>query len=280
MGNLSRSVCVLFLLINGVVLFSQDNSEYRLIWSDEFNQDGAVDADKWTFETGFVRNEEEQWYQPDNAFCKDGCLVIEGRKEKMPNPDYIAGSKSWKTNRKSIEYTSSSIHSRDKFSFQYGRLEVRAKVSNLSGTWPAIWTLGNNCEWPSCGEVDLMENYGGELLANFVWGTDKRWKGEWDVSKKKVKSFGKNWEDSFHIWRMDWNEKSMRIYIDDKLVNEVDLSTTINGSCNCEGENPFHQPHYILLNLALGSNGGKLLRKNFPNQYLVDYVRVYSTSVR
>jgi len=253
----------------------ESESAYNLIWSDEFDGTGSPDSTKWGFEEGFVRNEEAQWYQPDNAFLENGDLVIEGRKESRPNPNYEAGSSSWKTNRETIEYTSSSLRSEGLFSWQYGRMVVRAKVTNLTGTWPAIWTLGNSCEWPSNGEVDVMENYGGKIWANFAWGTNTRWKPNWDSSTTEVSSLPKSWTDDYHIWELDWTESQMKIYLDGVLLNSVNLSGTINGSAACEGQNPFQQPHFLLLNLALGSNGGSVDALSFPTQYRVDYVRIY-----
>lgn len=249
---------------------------YTLVWADEFNEDGPIDSEKWRFEKGFVRNKELQWYQEDNAWCENGYLLIEGRREQRPNPRYKKESSDWKSERKYIHYTSSSINTQGLYDFQYGILEVRAKVSNLPGTWPAIWTLGSSCEWPSNGEVDIMENYGGGLLANFAWGSNKRWTAIWDSATKPVSDYPESWIEDFHVWKMIWTESRMSIYVDDLLLNETDLSKTINGSYNCEGDNPFQQPHYILLNLAIGGQqGGDPSHSPFPNRYLVDYVRVY-----
>jgi len=245
------------------------------IWSDEFNGDGPLDPAKWTFEEGFVRNQELQWYQSDNAFQEGGNLVIEGRTENKPNPNYIPGSDSWKTNQETIKYSSASVITKDLFSFQYATVVVRAKVTNYVGTWPAIWTLGVDCPWPSRGEVDIMENYGGNILANFAWGTNTKWSPVWDSSKWPVADFGPEWTDSFHIWELQWTDTTMTILLDGQVLNDVDLTQTINGSAECEGENPFQQPHYLLLNLALGSNGGSVENLAFPTQYLVDYVRIY-----
>ena len=245
------------------------------IWSDEFNGEGPLDATKWTFEEGFVRNEELQWYQSDNAFQEGGNLVIEGRTENKPNPNYIPGSTSWKTNQETINYSSASVITKDLFSFQYATVVVRAKVTNYVGTWPAIWTLGLDCQWPSRGEVDIMENYGGNILANFAWGTNTMWSPVWDSSQWPVADFGSGWTDNFHIWELQWTDTQMTILLDGQVLNDVDLNTTINGSAECAGENPFQQPHYLLLNLALGSNGGSVENLDFPTQYLVDYVRIY-----
>ena len=84
-----------------------------VLWSDEFDGSGPVDPEKWAFENGFLRNEELQWYQSENAVREDGILVIEGRQERRPNPNFEAGSNDWKTNREFIEYTSSSINTKD-----------------------------------------------------------------------------------------------------------------------------------------------------------------------
>ena len=169
-------------------LVQGSGSEYSLVWSDEFNGSGAVDSSKWRFENGFVRNDELQYYQRGNAFQEGGSLVIEGRRENFANPGYVAGSTDWKTSREFVNYTSASLIT--KKSWQYSKIVVRAKVTNHEGTWPAIWTLGASCEWPSNGEVDIMENYGGNILANFAWGTGTRWSPVWDSSRRPVGSLG------------------------------------------------------------------------------------------
>jgi len=269
--------------VDDLSLTLTNETPYTLVWSDEFNGNGTVDPANWTFENGFVRNEELQWYQSANAIQQDGNLVIEGRKENpfnsRLNPNYIQGSTNWKTSRQYINYTASSIKTVGKQSWLYGRFEIRAKITNLTGTWPAIWTLGNSCEWPSNGEVDIMENYGGNVLANFAWGTNTRWTAKWDsVKLNTINTFvskDPDWLSKFHIWTLDWNENRMSIYVDDVLLNEVDLNTTLNGTANCSGQNPFKQKHYLLLNLALGGAGGSVSNLAFPTQYIVDYVRVY-----
>ena len=251
-------------------------SDRVLVWSDEFEGSGPLEPSKWTSEEGFVRNQEVQWYQSDNAVREDGFLVIEGREEARPNPTYVPGSTDWRTSRESITHTSASVTTRDRFSWQYGHLVVRAKVTNRTGTWPAIWTLGIDCEWPSSGEVDVMENYGGDILANFAWGTDTRWAPSWDSSRWPVTGFEEGWTDEFHIWEMEWTEERMVIRLDGTVLNDVSLASTVNGSAACAGENPFRQPHYLLLNLALGGTaGGSIAALDFPTRYIIDYVRVY-----
>ncbi len=266
-------------------LLETAETPYALVWSDEFNGTGTVNTANWNFENGFVRNNEAQWYQPNNASQKDGNLIIEARQEPVwnqrVNPNFTGGA-NWPAWVYYINYTSSSINSRNKQSWLYGRFEIRAKVTNLLGTWPAIWTLGNSCNWPSNGEVDIMENYTGGILGNFAYGTNTAWQAKWDAVKLPVSDFiskDPDWVSKFHIWTLDWDFNRMSIYVDGTLVNEIDLNTTINGSAACAGENPFRKKQYLLLNLALGGNsGGSITNLTFPNQYLVDYVRVYQLS--
>lgn len=261
---------------DNLVLTETGESPYTIVWADEFDGEGPPDASKWTFEEGFVRNQEQQWYQSENAFQQDGFLIIEGREEQKANPNYIPGSNDWRTSREFIEYTSASVKTQGLFEWQYGRMVVRAKVSNLEGTWPAIWMLGIDCDWPSNGEIDIMENYGGEILGNFAWGSNQPWTPVWDVVRWDVSSLDPDWVDQFHLWELVWNQNKMTIYLDGVELNSVNLADTINGNGDCPGQNPFQQPHYILLNLALGGTaGGSVENLSFPTQYLIDYVRVY-----
>jgi beta-glucanase (GH16 family) len=259
---------------------------YTLVWADEFNIDGRPSND-WTHEKGFVRNEELQWYQADNAMVKDGCLIIEGRKENVTNPNYVAGSSDWKTKRVQAEYTSSCVTTRNSHTFMYGRFEIRAKIPVVQGAWPAIWLLGNIWEWPMNGEIDILEYYikNGvpSILANTCWSSDLEWTAVWDESVIPFTHFTDKdvgWANKYHIWRMDWDKDYIRLYLDGELLNEIDLSQTQNQGFCGNYENPFNTQvegfgDYILLNLAIGSNGGIPDDSAFPLKYRVDYVRVY-----
>src|SRR3990170_7480685 len=106
-----------------------------LMWNDEFNTNGKPDPRNWKYETGFVRNQELQWYQSANANCVNGVLLIEGRKERLPNPNYKDSSNNWKFSRRYAEYTSSSIKTEGLQQFMFGRLEVRARINTSTGSW-------------------------------------------------------------------------------------------------------------------------------------------------
>jgi beta-glucanase (GH16 family) len=249
-----------------------------LVWNDEFNKDGKPDAANWRYETGFVRNQELQWYQSDNASVINGLLVIEGRKQQVKNPNYVSGSTDWKKNRQYAQYTSSSINSSGLKTWKFGRFDIRARINAQKGSWPAIWTLGASGEWPSNGEIDILEFYqiGGvpSILANFAWGTTTRWEAKWDGANKPLSYFvnkDAKWTDKFHVWTMDWGKDTIRLLLDGELMNETLVKNTVNP----DGSNPFLQNHYILLNLALGANGGDPSGSTFPMLYEVDYVRVY-----
>jgi len=250
----------------------------KLVFSEEFNYTGKPDSTIWNYEQGFKRNHELQWYQSDNATCSDGRLLIEGRKADFPNPNFVADSKDWRTNRDFVRYTASSITTANKKQWLYGRFEVRARIDTTMGSWPAIWLLGSGREWPACGEIDMMEFYRHEgkakVLANVAWAGKGRHNPIWDNYRKPLSELlakDKKWAQKYHVWRMDWTPTEIRLYVDDVLYNSTLLSKTINA----DGSNPFTEPMYFLLNLALGSNGGTPDDGKFPITYEVDYVRVY-----
>ena len=147
------------------LLVGAASADWRLVWSDEFNGT-ELDASKWGYEQGFIRNSEYQFYTnlPENVRLENGCLVLQGRRVQLKNPDYVPGeTNDWKRARAVLAITSGSVNTRHRFAFTYGRLECRAKVPARKGSWPAIWTLGANIGedgWPKCGEIDILEFYG------------------------------------------------------------------------------------------------------------------------
>jgi len=247
---------------------------YQMVWNDEFEKNGQPNPNNWKYEEGFVRNEELQWYQEENAFVKDGKLIIEARKEKKPNPLFVKDSRNWRKNREHIEYTSACLITRGLQEFKYGRFEMRGKIDISGGLWPAFWTLGVKHDWPANGEIDIMEYYQGKILANIA-SLGKNGKPKWFSNTKSIDSLGgKKWADDFHVWRMDWDENTISLFVDDLLLNKTWLTSLQNE--NGQSIHPFKQKHYLLLDLALGGmNGGALANTTFPNRFEIDYVRVY-----
>ncbi|MEX2317960.1 MAG: glycoside hydrolase family 16 protein [Pirellulales bacterium] len=248
---------------------------YQLAWSEDFNADGPPNPQNWSFERGFVRNEELQFYRPENARCEGGLLVIEARRERVENPRYEEGSRNWQRSRQFAEYTSACLVTRRLHEWLYGRFEMRARIDTRPGLWPAWWTLGSARGWPGGGEIDIMEYYQGDLLANVAWLGSRRGRSQWDAFKKPLREFGDaEWANKFHVWRMDWDRDSIELYVDAFLLNETSLEETVNG--DREGANPFREPHSMLLNLAIGgTRGGDPSQTEFPARLEVDYVRVY-----
>lgn len=260
----------------------QENDDYKLVWRDEFDTDGPPNPAYWVFEEGFVRNHELQWYQMPNAWCRNGVLTLTARKEERPNPNYNTKSSKWGDQRPNINYTSASITTKGKVEFLFGRVEVRARIPATQGSWPAIWLKGSKYPWPSCGEIDMMEYYRYKgtpsLLSNVCWGGDNN-QSRWNTQAYPFTQFtakDPTWADKFHIWRMDWDKQYIRLYLDDKLLNETPLAKTINAPTSAgANDNPFETPMFILLNLAMGSSGGTIDEATLPVNYDIDYVRVY-----
>ncbi|MCR5350946.1 MAG: glycoside hydrolase family 16 protein [Bacteroidales bacterium] len=259
-----------------------------LVWHDEFDTPGRPGPD-WSYERGFVRNQEHQWYQEENCFVEDGVLVLEARRETVENPQYDpnAPERDWKRSRKVAEYTSGSVNTRNSFTFKYGKLEVRAKISVEKGSWPAIWTLGNHWGWPFCGEIDVMEYYlvrdTPTILANAAWGSENGG-SEWRTTHHPLSRFlekDPEWVEKYHVWMMDWTPDRLVLSLDGEVLNTVDLSETVNGGFRGNTENPFSNDHpdfahYILLDYAIGGqNGGDPSGSSWPQRYCIDYVRVY-----
>lgn len=250
--------------------------QWKLVWADEFNYTGLPDSSRWDYETGFVRNHEEQYYtyrRAENARVENGCLVIEGRHEKYPNASYEAGSTNWQRAADSAAYTSACLVTKGIAAWKYGRIEVRAKIPQGLGVWPAIWMLGDNeptVGWPKCGEIDIMEFVGHD--SSRIYGTIHYA----DPENGQHKSKGEHVEtsrpyDGFHVYAIEWDESKINIYFDQQLYNSFDTDAAGKGT-----DNPFRKPQYLLLNLALGGAwGGKIDNSVLPQSFLIDYVRVY-----
>ncbi|GGD54227.1 hypothetical protein GCM10011361_21120 [Muriicola marianensis] len=244
-----------------------------LIFSDEFEYEGRPDPEKWHYQVvgpakGHWFNAEKQHYtaRPENSYVSDGTLKIRALREKYTS-DGITKS-----------FTSARLNS--KFAFTYGRVEVRAKLPSPGGTWPAIWTLGANIDetgnyfgseygsvgWPACGEIDIMEQRGWDKntsLGYFHWGNTQT--GAYQTEGSTIPNPGST--EEFHLYILQWDEEYMRIYVDDTLVHELSNTT----------DKPYDNPHYLLLNVAMGGNLGGEIPASFTEGIMeVDYVRVYS----
>jgi beta-glucanase (GH16 family) len=253
---------------------SSPGSKWELVWSDEFDRDGLPDPAKWNYEDGFVRNHEKQYYtteRKENARIENGMLVIEGRKEQFKNPRYEAGSANSRSADEYAEYTAASLITSRKASWLYGRIEVRAKLPQGQGVWPAIWMLGDNHNtsgWPRCGEIDIMEFVGHDpnhVHATVHYSLD----GKHKSSGSKLETPAPY--DDFHIYAVEWNKDRMDFFFDDNKYHTFDLK-----AADENGENPFHKPQFLMINLALGGSwGGKIDDAVMPQKFLIDYVRVF-----
>lgn len=256
------------ILIGGTLVFSSLNcvsskpdSTRKLIWNDEFNGKGLPDATKWNYDVGGdgYGNNEAQFYTKnrlENARVENGKLIIEARKEN------------WEKN----QYTSARLLTKGKFSFQYGTVEVRAKLPKGRGTWPAIWMMSENMKkWPDDGELDIMEHVG--FNQGYVHASVHTKKYNHIIGTQKTDTLViKDVSEKFHIYKADWTPEKIDVYIDDqKFFTHENKEKTYESW-------PFDQPYFIILNLAVGGFwGGKegIDDRIFPQKYEIDYVRVY-----
>lgn len=228
-----------------------------LAWSDEF--DGPnIDKDKWTFEIGNNNgwgNNELEYYtdDPTNAFIQDGKLVIQAKKEQ----------------KEGYKYTSARMKTQGKFNTIYGRIEARFKLpAGGPGIWPAFWMLGENIDkvgWPACGDINIMEWVGTD--PKNVYGLTH------GVGFDTKKSFPlDSGSTDFHRYAVDWEPNSVKFSVDDEVYDTVTPADT-NGAPFLFNDNPM----FILLNLAVGGNwpGNPDDSTQFPQQYIIDWVRVY-----
>lgn len=255
-------------------------SDWELIWSDEFDYTGLPDPAKWGYEEGFIRNKELQYYtreRLENVRVENGMLVIEARKESGRNPRYKENSSDWREQRPFAEYSSGSINTLGKAEFQYGRVEVRAKVPRGMGVWPAIWMMGVNravVKWPRCGEIDIMEYVGKEphtLHANTHFADPSNKDRAVHRSAGKGRITIQEPYKNFHVYAIEWDEKEIRFFVDDQQFSTMDIDVAGKGP-----DNPFRKPHYLLLNFALGGNwGGTMDDSVLPQRFEIDYVRIF-----
>ena len=233
-----------------------------LVWSDEFNGD-RINTDDWSFEIGTGcpdlcgwGNNELQYYQPDNSRVANGLLTIEAREQLV----------------ESSNYTSTRMITRDKQSFLYGRVDIRARLPKGQGIWPALWMLGQNITsvgWPRCGEIDIMEMIGGsgrerQSHGNLYWDQN----GPRDNPKTYTLSSGRFY-DEFHVFSITWDEEEIKWFVDDEEFHVVNITD--------DTKSAFHKPFFFIFNIAVGGNwpGSPDNTTVFPTQMDVDYIRVF-----
>lgn len=251
------------------------SENWELLWSDEFN-DEELDLTKWNklnWKPGWVNNELQAYTDRDtNIFLENGHLVLQGNIEPgYSGTDYVG-------NNYVADYTSGRVNTDDKFSTTYGRFDIKAKLPAGKGSWPAIWMLGESISsigWPQCGEIDIMEHVGydqglvhGSIHTqdyNHMYGTQKS-------GSKYVDDV----TDAFHVYSLEWSPFYLRYLIDNEPFFFV-----YNDSNGDFGKWPFNDPHYLILNLAIGGDWGGVQGVSasaFPMKMYIDYVRVYKKS--
>ncbi len=245
----------------------------QLLWSEEFNYQGAPDASLWSYDLGANGwgNQELQLYTDnlDNVVVEEGALRI-----KVRAPAASSGSR----------FTSGRIRTQDKVTFLYATVEARIKVPDLAnGLWPAFWTLGNNFSavgWPACGEIDIMEMGNSAAIAQQVVnrrvGSTAHWENNgghvyYGLSRDAEQDLSGRWV----VLRMEWTPESITTYIDGERIWIMDTQPP---SCrDCE---EFHEPHFFILNVAVGGTypgrfSNAAISAPMPAQLEVDWIRVY-----
>jgi len=238
---------------------------WNLVWSDEFNGEGAADSNKWDYRIwnpGKV-NDELQAYTDrlENSRQEEGYLTITALN------DSTGGSR----------YTSARLVTDDKFEFLYGKVEARALLPGGRGSWPAIWMLGANIGevgWPDCGEIDIMEYVG--FNPGFIHGTAHAKNYYWKIDEQQTKQISvPDVEDEYHLYGIEWYEDRIDFLFDGKVYF---TSIPKGGDVNDLDAWPFSLPHFIILNVAVGGGwGGQkgIDESAFPMEMKIDYVRVY-----
>lgn len=252
----------IFLILIFLLIFKgPEPSDNSILFTDDF-ENTFLNLNHWNYELGDGcpelcgwGNNEFQIYTKENVFIRDKNLVIKATKH---------GNK----------YYSGRITTKDKIEFQYGTVEVKAKLPTGTGVWPAIWMLGHDIDdifWPLCGEIDIME-YVGKTPGKIH--TTLHTKDSYGQSINTKVTTIENIEDGFHIYKMNWDKNKIQFSVDDNIV--YTFSPANKNKINW----PFDKPFYLILNLAIGGEfGGFEVDDNiFPQEFIVDYIKVYEDS--
>ena len=256
---------VLAVFISSCSNTEEDNTEYELVWSDEFNYEGLPDSLKWSYDQkgngwGWGNNELQYYTDSElkNAFVDGENLHIVAIKEKIEGKNY----------------SSVRLITKGKGDWLYGKFEIRAKLPSGLGTWPAIWMLPTDWAyggWPASGEIDIMEHVGYEPDSIYASAHTESYNHAIGTNKTKGIEILDS-ESEFHNYILEWEENEYRVYID-----TIHYFTFVNEH-NTYREWPYNKRFHLLINLAVGGNWGGLHGVDstlYPLEMLVDYVRVY-----
>lgn len=280
MKNTFKIVVLIAFLFNINLATAQVDVIYNdLVWSDEFESNGAVNATKWHHQTqlpagGNWFNGEEQHYTNEltNSFVENGVLKIVAKKEAYTTQGYTK------------QYTSARLNS--KFAFTYGRVDIRAKIPTNQGTWPALWMLGKNviepgayfsstygtASWPACGEIDIMEHgITSWQPAGYVQSalhTSSSFGNTTNIGGTIANNLGSD----FHVYSMNWSPNQIIFLLDG--VPFYTYNPAVKNASNW----PFNLDQYLLLNIAMGGVAGTIPSNFIDATMEVDYVRVYQNT--
>jgi beta-glucanase (GH16 family) len=260
---LGFSLVMLLIIVACASSFTgQPHKALKLVWADEFNYKGLPDSTKWSYDEGGNGwgNHELEFYtskREENARVENGNLIIETRKEKWQNNDY----------------TSARLVTKGKADWQYGKIEVRARLPKGIGTWPAIWTLASkdSMNWPDDGEIDIMEHVG--FHQGYIHGSIHCKKYNHVIHTQKTDTaIVKDCSEKFHVYGLEWSADSIKIAVDGNIYFRF--------ANEHSGYNawPFDNKMHLLLNLAVGGDWGGakgIAQDIWPQRMEVDYVRVY-----
>jgi beta-glucanase (GH16 family) len=265
-----------YFVLTGLLAFTGSSAyAQQLMWSDEFDSGTAPDPATWSYDLGgggWGNNELQEYTDDsDNVRIENGNLVI--------NVEEISFGANGRA------FTSARVKTEDKLVFRYGTIEARIKIPDLSdGLWPAFWTLGNNFSqvgWPSCGELDVMEMGSAAAISA---GTINRYvtsTAHWENDGTHAE-FGSPYtapadlDDDYHLYRMEWTPEFVATYLDGERIWAINIEPD-----SCTDCTEFHEPHFMILNVAVGGNYTGLLSSDqitagLPAEMMVDYVRIYN----
>lgn len=248
--------------------------ELKLIWSDEFDVDGSFSTKNWSAETIPPDNTTLSWFnfekqhytdRSDNVYVSDGTLKIVAKKETYTYTDTGSNRSSTK------DYTSARLVTKGKFDFTYGRMDVRAKLPQGDGTWPAIWTIGSNIDtvgWPTCGEIDVMEHWGHQpgIISS---ATHTKACSGGCANVRVGETTLTDYATEFHVYSLEWTADELRFLIDGTFKYRYKPASKNNDNW------PYKANQFIILNVAMGGDWFQIDPDFTESAMEVDYVRVY-----